>query len=260
MPVQTAQPTGKAQPASIERLVESMDLGIQVLHPGGLEVTREMADLAGIAEGSEVLDVASGTGEAACFLAETYSCRVHGVDLSPDMVARATRKARDRGIEAEFKQGDASELPFEDNRFDVVFSECTLCFLDKERVLREMMRVAKPGGRVAIHDLAWKETAPEKVKKKLADLENERPETLAGWQALFESAGLTDVQAIDRSDVIPGWMSESRRQMGLSGQAKAAWKIITNAGPAGLVRLWQSERIFGSRHLGYGIIAGRKPA
>lgn len=256
----SAGATERAKPASIERLVESLDLGIEILHPGGLDVTRQMAELAAISEGSEVLDVASGTGETACFLASTYRCRVQGVDISPEMVKRAATKAQKRGIDANFTTGDATDLPFEDGRFNVVISECTLCFLDKERVTAEMIRVAKPGGRVAIHDLAWKEGTPAAVREKLAELENERPETLAGWRHLFEGAGLKNVQAIDRSDLIPGWMSESRKQMGLTGQAKALWKIITTAGIGGLRRLWESERIFSSRHLGYGIVVGTKPS
>jgi hypothetical protein len=141
----------------------------------------------------------------------------------------------------------------------VVISECTLCFLDKERALGEMLRVANQGGRVAIHDLAWKESAPAEMKEKLASLENERPETLDGWKRLFQKVGLENVTAVDRSDVIPGWMRESRKQMGLSGQARAAWKIITTTGVSGIIALWQSERIFASRHLGYGIVVGTKP-
>jgi SAM-dependent methyltransferase len=260
MPGKTTEKTSSARPASIERLVESMDLGLETLHPGGQDVTKQLAEMAGIGEGSEVLDVASGTGEGACYLASTFGCRVQGVDISEQMVARATRKARKRAIAGvQFTAGDAHSLPFEDDRFDAVISECTLCYLDKSRAIREMVRVVKPGGRVGIHDLAWKEGAPDEIKEKLARLEDERPETLAGWKHLFEEAGLQDVIAADRSDVIPGWMKESRKQMGLSGQAKAAWKIVTTAGPGGLIRLFQSEAVFASPYMGYGIIVGRKP-
>lgn len=249
------------RPASIERLVETMDLGIETLHPGGLDVTRQLAEMANVSKDTEVLDVASGTGESACFIAKEFGCRIEGVDLSQDMVDRAARKARERGLDnARFTSGDATHLPFEDNRFDVVISECTICFLAQEEMMREMVRVAKPGGRVGIHDLAWKEDAPQEIKDKLARLEDERPQTLAGWKTLFENAGLQNVTAADRSDVIPGWMKESRKQMGLSGQAKAFWKIITNAGPAGLIRLFQSESVFASPHLGYGIVVGTKPS
>ena len=105
----------KTKPASIERLVESIDLGIESLHPGGLLMTREMAELAGVNEDTYVLDVAAGTGESACFIAETFGCQVQGLDLSPEMVARATRKAKKRGLNAQFSEGDArsscTELP-----------------------------------------------------------------------------------------------------------------------------------------------------
>ncbi len=58
-----------------------------------------------------------------------------------------------------FKNADAADLPFNDAEFDAAICECTLCFLDKPRVLGEMARVVRPGGCVGMHDLYWKEGA-----------------------------------------------------------------------------------------------------
>ncbi len=143
------------QRASLEALVESGDLGLPTLHPGGLGLTRELAELCHVGPGKSLLDVASGTGESACYLAESFGCRVTGIDHSAFMVETATQKARDRKLEIRFQQADAHHLPFEAGTFEVVISECTTCALDKPQAISEMVRVARPGGYVGISDLYW---------------------------------------------------------------------------------------------------------
>lgn len=147
---------------------------------------RELANLCHIEKGTRVLDVASGTGESAYYLAAMLDCYVVGVDYSPTLLGRARKKTNDRQLGVEFKQGDDHNLPFADNSFDIVISECALCLLDKERAIREMVRVTRPGGYVGIHDICWKESIPDDVKHKLGELEGERPETLKGWKELFK--------------------------------------------------------------------------
>lgn len=243
---------------SLEALVESEDLGLEILHPGGLEVTRELARLCGIGRGSSVLDVASGTGESACELAERPGARVTGVDLSVRMLERAGRKARRRRLEIGLARADAHGLPFADATFDAAVSECTTCILDKERAIGEMVRVVKPGGRVGMHDICWLAGAPERMKDRLAELESERPETIDGWAELFEKAGLVEVEALDRSSLIPHWISGLKREMGLVGQLKALARAAGRWGLGGLGAVWESTRIFRSEHLGYCIVVGRK--
>ncbi len=98
---------------SLEEILEKEDLGIEVLHPGGLEITKELAELCGINRKSKVLDVACGTGESACFLSETFGCEVVGVDASPIMIEKAKKKAKMRGVERKttFILADAHKLP-----------------------------------------------------------------------------------------------------------------------------------------------------
>jgi SAM-dependent methyltransferase len=247
----------KSKP-SLENLVESVDLGIEILHPGGLEITGELAELCHIGKDTTVLDVASGTGESDYYIAEKFGSRVTGVDASESMIERARKKAVGRKSRVEFIKGDAHNLPFDDGVFDMVISECTLCLLDKERAIREMVRVAKTGGCVGFHDIAWKERTPKHLKERLAKLEGERPETLAGWKSLFEKAGLVDVRVIDKSYLIPGWMKGTRKELGLSGLLRVALRAIKNWGLGGLVRILGTERIFQSRYMGYAIVVGRK--
>lgn len=243
---------------SLEGLVETGMLTLESLHPGGLELTRELAELCHVQKGAKVLDVASGTGETACFLAERFGARVSGVDRSGQMIRRGEAKARARDLTVEFRTAEAARLPFGDAEFDAAICECTLCFLDKERVLREMVRVVRRGGCVGVHDLCWKEDAPDGLKRTLAEIEGERAETLEGWRQLFSRAGLVQINAVDESKAILHWMQQSRAQLGVSGQFTLALKIIRRWGIRGLWRILQSKRVFSSGLLGYGIVVGMK--
>lgn len=251
--------TAREQRPSLESLIESESIGMEILHPGGLEITAELARMCGIDKASTVLDVASGTGESACFLAETLGASVTGIDGSPSMLDRAKTKAVQDGLPVVFVRGDAACLPFADASFDAVISECTTCLLDKQTAIAEMARVVKPGGWVGIHDICWQPHTPERLRRRLAELENERPETLAGWQALFQEAGLVDVKGVDKSPLLPEWTRGMARQLGIGGRWRIFRKLFRIWGLRGLLDAWQSERIFRNRHTGYGIIVGRRP-
>jgi SAM-dependent methyltransferase len=244
---------------SLENLVEEGEIALETLHPGGLEITAELAGLCHIGRGSKVLDVASGTGESACYLAETFGCLVVGVDLSDHMVKKAEEKARRKKLALSFTKGDAHHLPFDTGTFDAVISECTVCLLDKERAISEMVRVAGPAGYVGIHDVCWKEDTPESLKKRLEAIEGERPETLDGWKDLFEKASLTGVLTVDKADLVRGWTNDIKRRIGLPGQARIFLAVLKRWGISGLRAVWESDRIFRNEHTGYGIIVGRKP-
>jgi SAM-dependent methyltransferase len=252
-----AMPTTKSR-ASLEALVESGLLRLESLHPGGLETARELAELCRVEGGTRVLDVASGTGETACYLTEQFGARVVAIDASGEMIRRGEAKARGKGLNIEFETADAAHLPFADSIFDVAICECTLCLLDKEKVVNEMARVVRPQGYVGMHDLCWQENAPEDLKRTLAQIEGERPESLDGWQRLFRSAGLVEVRAKDKFELMAHWMRESRRQLGMWGELALAWQILRRWGLSGLRTVMKSERVFSSRHLGYGIVVGMK--
>lgn len=249
----------RAEHPSLETLIEDEDIGIEVLHPGGLEITGQLAQRCGIADGVSVLDVASGTGEGACFLAGAYGCHVTGLDVSSNMIEKSRRKAMEMGLRVDFREGDAHHLPFADNTFDVVISECTICLLEKEKAISEMVRVAKRGGRIGMHDICWKHGAPEGMKRRLAEIENERPETIEGWKDLFERAGLRSVSAEDRSFLLGDWTQKMKRQLGLSGQLSIFLRVARRWGLKGLKTVRESQKILESGHLGYCIIVGKKP-
>jgi arsenite methyltransferase len=123
------------------------------LHPGGERLTRRLAEVAGVARGQRVVDVACGSGATALLLARELGCDTVGVDLGARAIEQAKR-ATHAGARARFLLGDAEALPLPDASFDVALSECSLCtFPDKPRAIAEMARVVRAGGRIGIADV-----------------------------------------------------------------------------------------------------------
>lgn len=129
------------------------DLLVWVLMLGRERTFREKTlDLARIVEGESVLDVGCGTGTLAIAAKHRVGTlgKIMGVDASPEMIGRAKKKARKKGVEVNFQMGAAESLPFQDAAFDVVLSTVMLHHLPDDaraRCVSEIRRVLKPGGR-----------------------------------------------------------------------------------------------------------------
>ncbi|MEV4624012.1 methyltransferase domain-containing protein [Asanoa sp. NPDC049573] len=151
-------------------------------HPGGLALTRRLADQLRLRRGDRVLDVASGRGTTALLLAGEYHADVTGVDLSPANVTLASDAARSTGLvdQTRFQVGDADRLPGEDSGFDAVVCECAFCtFPDKPSAAAELARVLRPGGLLGITDVTVDRT---RLPPELSGL--------SGWIACLADARL----------------------------------------------------------------------
>jgi SAM-dependent methyltransferase len=112
-----------------------------------------LVEAAGIGEGMKVLDIAAGTGNASIPAAQT-GADVTASDLVPDLLEAGRARAEEIGVDLEWKEADAENLPFEDESFDVVMSSIGAMFAPHHQdVADEMVRVCKPGGRIAL--LSW---------------------------------------------------------------------------------------------------------
>jgi ubiquinone/menaquinone biosynthesis C-methylase UbiE len=123
---------------------------------------QKVLDLARLKPGEAVLDVGCGTGTLAIAARRRvgHDGKVSGIDASPEMIARAGKKARKAGLEIEFRNESIEALPFPDGRFDLVLSTVMLHHLPRkvrDAGLREIRRVLRPGGRVLIVDFAGTE-------------------------------------------------------------------------------------------------------
>ena len=109
----------------------------------------KLTELAGVRAGQRVLDVACGTGVVAVTCARR-GARTTGLDLTPELLARARENAEIAQVDVDFHLGDVEELPFEDAMFDVVVSQFGHMFAPRPDVaIGQMLRVLKPGGTIA---------------------------------------------------------------------------------------------------------------
>jgi ubiquinone/menaquinone biosynthesis C-methylase UbiE len=109
-----------------------------------------LVDTADLRAGWRVLDVATGSGNAA-LAAARLGCEVVGVDYVPALLERGRERALAEGLDVEFVEGDAEALPFADASFDAVISIYGAMFApDQERTAAEIARVSRPGGTIAL--------------------------------------------------------------------------------------------------------------
>ena len=128
---------------------------------GYLGVVGKLMDVAQLAPGEVLLEVGCGSGVLDRWLARRTggANRIVGVDINPFMLRQARALARQEGLEPliTFQEGNAEALPFPDNSFDVAMSSTVIQRVNADRMLPEMVRVTKPGGRVAVvghgHDM-----------------------------------------------------------------------------------------------------------
>ncbi len=155
--------------------------------------------IADLRPGERVLDLGSGAGFDALLAARAVgpTGSVVGVDMTPDMLARARANAREARIDhAEFRLGEIEHLPLADATVDVVISNCVVNLSpDKPAVLREAFRVLRPGGRVAIADVVAREPLSEAVQADLALLVGciAGAATVAEVEGWMHAAGFVDV-------------------------------------------------------------------
>lgn len=129
---------------------------VDEFHIRGREATRELASQIKLNSDHKVLDVGSGVGGASRYLAAEYGCRVVGLDLT-DEYCRVARAFADRlGLASHvaYRQGSALDMPFEDDSFDVVWTQhAAMNIADKRKLYSEIARVLRPKGRFAMYDV-----------------------------------------------------------------------------------------------------------
>ena len=138
----------------------------------------KLVEFASVDKGMRLLDVACGTGVVA-LTASRAGAHVEGIDLTPELIGRANENSKIMGLEANFIEGDAEFLPYEDQKFDVVVSQYGHMFAPRpEVVTNELARVLKPGGTLAFS--TWpKELFMGKFFKLIEDFSTPLPAEVA---------------------------------------------------------------------------------
>ena len=180
--------------AELAALPDGANMGLSCGNPGAL---------AALKPGEVVLDLGSGGGFDIFIAGRKVgpTGRAIGVDMTPEMLAKARRNIasyrQQTGLEnVEFRLGEIEHLPVADNSVDAIISNCVINLSpDKAQVWREMARALKPGGRVAVSDIALLKPLPPQVVKSVEALVG----CIAGavlvheTERMVRAAGLTDI-------------------------------------------------------------------
>jgi arsenite methyltransferase len=180
--------------AELATLPEGANMGLSCGNPGAI---------AALKPGEVVLDLGSGGGFDVFLVAQKVGPkgRAIGVDMTPEMLGKARKNAerfrkRTKLDNVEFRLGEIEHLPVADASVDVVISNCVINLSpDKPQVWREIARVLKPGGRVAVSDLALLKPLPRKVRDCIEALVGcvSGAVLVEATRSMAEAAGLTEI-------------------------------------------------------------------
>jgi ubiquinone/menaquinone biosynthesis C-methylase UbiE len=234
-------------------------------HPGGTRLTGRLGELLALSPESHVLDVASGRGISAFHLAESFGCKVIGVDLSEENVGQATGEAAERGLaeQISFQLGDAERLPFGDETFDAILCECAFCtFPSKPVAAGEFYRVLKPGGQLGLSDLTRSESeipGLEGLLSWIACIGDALP--TERYVATLKEAGFHVSRTEDHSDALVEMVRQIQAKL-LGAEIMAGLKKIELPGvdfATGRQFAQAAVQATSSGTLGYIVLAARKP-
>jgi ubiquinone/menaquinone biosynthesis C-methylase UbiE len=235
----------------IDSLVPADLAPVDEFHIRGIEATRELAARTGIDAGMRVLDVGCGIGGSARHLAAERGCHVTGIDLTRDYIEAATALAERTGLakRVEFHHGSATELPYEPDSFDIVWTEhVQMNIADKDAFYGEITRVLKPGGRLLFHDIFSRDGSepwypvPWAVDASISFLA--RADTVPD---ILQTAGLQLLEWEDRSEDSLAWFRNAVAQLRTTGPTSLGLHLLMGASALpkfeNLIRNLQESRI-----------------
>lgn len=244
------------------------------IHTGGAPATQQLLEMIEINPGYQILDVGSGPGSTAVQIAEKTGARVSGIDLSPEMVSQARKRAQEMGLsdKVDFREGNVLALDFPDGSFEAVIFESLLTILpgDPGSALGEMIRVLKPGGVVAGNEATIDPGYLAELESLLeAHPAIQRAYTAESLQNQFEAAGLLDINMLEiKESPAPQLdLKTALQNIGCGGllaffftsYPRLVWKLITNPGLRQAQKVDEQITKLSQEYMGYVLISGRKP-
>ena len=189
----------------IELLVLSFE-GEASLHPGGVVSTERLFQKLSLTPKDYVLEIGCGSAKDLCKLVENYGCRAVGVDSSDLILKFAEDRVQKTGLSSKITiiKGDVENMNFfNDSQFDVVIAQSVLAtVLDKDKAVREVSRVLKPGGHLGDIEMIWVDEPDDElvcnVEKRIGSFD--RPLKLSEWIGLFKEADLKETNIFTSTD------------------------------------------------------------
>lgn len=169
-------------------------LGVGNAHPGGFTATLKQLEQYPLPAASRILEIGCGTGRTACWLA-AQGHEVTGIDIQPDMIAKANMRAEKEQASVQFLVGDATSLPYPDETFDVVLVESVTIFTDANKAFSEYYRVLRSGGILFDREMAQFKPMLTEIKQEItAFYQVERLWDIHEWAALVNTMGFKHSQ------------------------------------------------------------------
>jgi ubiquinone/menaquinone biosynthesis C-methylase UbiE len=240
-------------------------LGLTVIHPGGLKATKKLLDTLEIDSNTKVLDIACGKGSTAFYLAEKYGCSVVGIDISEELIQEAKDVCKKKRLnnKVKFVVGNAMDLPFDDNQFDIAISQGILVFVsDKTKTITEASRVLKNGGKAGWVELSWKKEPDEDFLDKVHNvlraycLSNAR--TYDGWKKVFKRANTHNLTVIKGKTITSNFF-ETLKEEGIVNTTKIMFNSIFNSEVRSRLKIMGNFVEENSDYFGYGVYVIEKP-
>ena len=239
-----------------------MLMGEQI-HVGGEKETEILAKKAGINKDSNILDICSALGGPARHLAKVYGCKITGIDATKKMIDEAIKRTKNLPYSnlIEYKLGNALDLPFKNNSFNVVWGQDAWCYVtDKDRLINEAYRVIEPGGVIAFTD--WIQVG-EMTYQEWNNLNSFMAfpymETLDGYEKIIKRKGF---KIIEKEDLSPDFTEHCHKYQSVlrndlkEGIIKEYGSDLFNAADGGL-KMWVQAA--DQKKVGRGRIIAQKP-
>jgi SAM-dependent methyltransferase len=164
----------------------------------GEDLYREVARLADIENGQEIVVAGCGRGVTTEWLSRRTGASVTGVDPDEDDIAQAEEHARTDELGIAYQQSELDDLPYENSVFDAAIGEPQVAAAaSAEKAVAELARVTKPMGSVVLLQLTWSSELPESRRELVVERLGLRPRMLVEWKQMLRDAGIVDIQVKD---------------------------------------------------------------
>jgi ubiquinone/menaquinone biosynthesis C-methylase UbiE len=169
----------------------------------GEDVYREVARVADLSAGQDVLVAGCGRGVTTEWLAARTGAEITGVDPDPDDIQRAEERipTSSTPLLLTYQHAQLDDLPYETNVFDVSIGEPEIAAAaSPDQAVSELARVTKPMGSVVLLQVTWRSELPPAVNQKIVERLGLRPRLLVEWKQVLRDAGVVDIQVDDWTD------------------------------------------------------------